>query len=175
MAMASALDVAQFFLASNPPNSITNLKLQKLCAYAQAVCVAYLGKELFSDSIEMWDLGPVVPNVYHAYKKYDSQCIPQAKLNLSAFTMQQRLVLAGINGKYCEPYDAWGLCEQSHREFPGLRGSNQVLTFKDLQEAFQNNDLVKQLRRADEEAQQLTKEDLKNSIPFQGVCNALAS
>lgn len=147
--MPTAMEVAAFFLASNPLNSISNLKLQKLCAYAQAVSIAYLGEKMFSENIEMWELGPVVREVYNAYKAYDDSPIPRPMLDLTPFTLQQRLVLAGVNNHYADVFDAWGLCQQSHREFPWKRGTNQILKDTDLKEAFAENPLVCQLRRGD--------------------------
>lgn len=148
--MANAHDVANYFLATNPPDSITNLKLQKLCSYAQAISIAYLKKQIFPENIEMWELGPVVREIYDLYKKFDDKPIPKAILNLDPFLMDSRLILAAVNSYYSEPFNAWGLCVQSHRDFPGLRGSNQVLSFEDMSNAFAKNPLVVQLRRADE-------------------------
>lgn len=48
---------------------ITNLKLQKILYFAQAYFVAKVGKTLFKEKIEAWEYGPVVPVVYHEYKK----------------------------------------------------------------------------------------------------------
>jgi hypothetical protein len=70
--------VARFFLSVTDPedNDVSNLKLQKLCYYAQGLCTAMRGAPLFADRIEAWDHGPVVPNLYHQYKQYGSQPIP---------------------------------------------------------------------------------------------------
>ena len=147
--MATAMDVANFFLASNPRNSISNLKLQKLCAYAQALAVTYLGRKIFPENIEMWELGPVVREVYNKYKGHDNNPIPQTKLDVRPFSEQERFVLMCVNEHYARLYDAWGLCVQSHRDFPGVRGSNQVLTEEMLEQAFRDNHVVAWLRRCD--------------------------
>ena len=145
----SALDVAHYFLATNAPNSISNHKLQKLCAYAQAVSVAYLEQPLFTEPIEMWDIGPIIPAVYHVYKKYDLKLIPKENINISLFSMQQRLVLAAINDSYCDLYDACSLCDKSYQDFHLIRGSNDVITISALKKAFDNNHVVQELRRSD--------------------------
>ena len=45
--------------------------------YSQAVYVVLHEKEpLFPEEIEAWDYGPVVPAVYHEYKKYGFDTIP---------------------------------------------------------------------------------------------------
>ena len=148
--MTSALDVARFFLASNPAGSITNLKLQNLCAYAQAVACSYLGEKIFQEDFEMWELGPVIPEIYKAYKAYYLDPIPTPRLDLSQFSMTERLVLAGVNTCLAEMFDAWDLCLKSHEDFPGVRGSNPRLTFEELQQAAHDSDIVRQLKQADE-------------------------
>jgi uncharacterized phage-associated protein len=62
--MNSALDVAWYFVQKgNGDPSITQLKLQKLCYYAQGFYLARFGSCLFSEDIEAWDYGPVVPRL----------------------------------------------------------------------------------------------------------------
>ena len=146
----SACDVASFFLAVNDAYTITNTKLQKLCAYAQGICLAYLGKPLFTESIEMWEIGPVIPEVYQKYEKYDVLCIPQEPLNLSPFSMQERLVLAGVNDIYCTEYDDWSLYEKSQYDFPEGFELNTVLPLEGLKKAFETNIIVQKLRRAND-------------------------
>lgn len=172
--MPTAMDVARYFLATNPPNSISNLKIQKLCSYAQAVAVAYLGEGLFNEKIEMWDLGPVIRELYRCYRDYESGPIPAVPLDLSPFTMEQRLVLAGVNSHYSETHDAWGLCVRSHRDFPGIRGTNQVLTGQELKEAFENNSLVRKLRRGDV-APLPAREECAGSLSAEEFFDGLAS
>jgi uncharacterized phage-associated protein len=53
------------------------LKLNKLVYLTFAVGYAYYNRELFEDKIEAWYLGPVIPNVYHNYKKYENSNIPK--------------------------------------------------------------------------------------------------
>ncbi|HUZ03805.1 MAG TPA: type II toxin-antitoxin system antitoxin SocA domain-containing protein, partial [Acidobacteriaceae bacterium] len=63
MKHTSASDIAKYFIASfqKKNKAISNLKLQKLLYYAQAWHLALYGSPLFSDSIEAWVHGPVVP------------------------------------------------------------------------------------------------------------------
>lgn len=48
---------------------ITNLKLQKMLYFADAVHLALFDKQLFADEIQAWDLGPVIPKVYFRFSK----------------------------------------------------------------------------------------------------------
>lgn len=76
-----AFDIAKYFLykaqiaTEEDQELISNLKLQKLVYYAQGLHVAVYGKPLFLEKIEAWTYGPVVPKLYHYYKKHDSKGI----------------------------------------------------------------------------------------------------
>lgn len=60
---------SQNFVGDNEEREgITNLKLQKVLYFVQAYYLAKLGKPLFSDKIEAWEYGPVVPVVYRKYR-----------------------------------------------------------------------------------------------------------
>ena len=66
-----ALDIANLYvqIANNIPNdSIDNLKVNKLCYYAQAWSLTKLGYPLFDDEIEAWRFGPLIQEVYYAFK-----------------------------------------------------------------------------------------------------------
>lgn len=52
---------------------LSNLKLQKLLYFAQAVSLTLKDKPLFNDKIEAWKFGPVVPSVYHALKNFQNK------------------------------------------------------------------------------------------------------
>ncbi|MFH1290385.1 MAG: type II toxin-antitoxin system antitoxin SocA domain-containing protein, partial [Nanoarchaeota archaeon] len=73
-----AFDIAEYFLfkASNDEEFISNLKLQKLVYYAQGLSLALHGKPLFSEEIEAWTYGPVVPSLHHYYKHHGPNGIP---------------------------------------------------------------------------------------------------
>ena len=71
MPPVSALSIAAYFVelaGENNENDLTNLKLQKLLYFAQCDHLKKHGEPLFSDTIEAWPYGPVVPAVYDAYK-----------------------------------------------------------------------------------------------------------
>ena len=74
--------VADYFLLQvdfPADDSISHLKLQKLCYYAQAWHLALHGKPLFGERIEAWAHGPVVPELYKRFKANGWQTIdPQS-------------------------------------------------------------------------------------------------
>ena len=78
----NALSVAKWFVtrANNEfvdeggvAEGLTNLKLQKLLYFAQAISLSLNNKPLFEDKIEAWKFGPVVPAVYQALKQFGNQ------------------------------------------------------------------------------------------------------
>jgi len=78
--MLNVLDVARYIIkySNEMGYGISNLRLQKLLYFVQAYYLAFTesGERCFSDSIEAWDFGPVVPKVYHEFKCYGSGSIP---------------------------------------------------------------------------------------------------
>jgi uncharacterized phage-associated protein len=72
-----AQTVAKWFIAwaEAEGEELSNLKLQKLLYYAQGHFLAERQRLLFSDQIQAWSHGPVVPDVYHEYKACGSSTI----------------------------------------------------------------------------------------------------
>ena len=85
----NCFDVARYFLAQvddDAGDSISNLKLQKLVYYAQGYHLAFFGTLLFPEKIEAWAHGPVIPDLYHALKKFGSGPVSlDGELNLEKF------------------------------------------------------------------------------------------
>jgi len=82
--MASALDVARqlVFLAAaeTEPDFLTPLRLQKLLYYCQGWHLAETGRPLFSERIEAWATGPVVPDAFVAFKRFAWLPIPNEEV-----------------------------------------------------------------------------------------------
>ncbi|MFR3484718.1 MAG: Panacea domain-containing protein [Clostridia bacterium] len=116
------IDVANFFidLAINiDDDSVTNLKIQKLLYFSQGYALAKLGKPLFSDNIEAWEMGPVVPAVYSALKQNGRNPIPHTvgEFSEEVFSNDELDLLLGINEKYGQ-YTASKLVDMSHDTDP---------------------------------------------------------
>jgi uncharacterized phage-associated protein len=130
--MASALDVAKYFLRFSDEESgdlISNLKLQKLIYYAQGFHLALFDRPLFDEPVEAWQHGPVVPDVYHAYKEHGGQGIPPPiESDFSCFTNEQKEVLDEVYAVYGQ-FSAWKLRNMTHEESPWRdTPSNMVIT-----------------------------------------------
>lgn len=75
--MLSTTPIVNEFLDLASEEKITNLKLVKLCYIAQGLSLALLDKPLFSEPVEAWQYGPVVPSVYHEFKHFRDQPITE--------------------------------------------------------------------------------------------------
>lgn len=117
----SAKEVAKFFLTLAEPDegdAVTNLKLQKLCYYAQGFSLATLDRPMFGEAIEAWEHGPVVPDVYHEYKRFGSERIPEPKdVDLNVFSPEERELLVEVWNVYGQ-FSAWKLRNMTHDEPP---------------------------------------------------------
>lgn len=79
--MYNALDIARYIINySNKNNySISNLKLQKLLYFTQGFFLSIKDEACFSNKIEAWDFGPVIPEAYHTFKEFGANNIPEIK------------------------------------------------------------------------------------------------
>lgn len=80
--MYNVLDVARYVInyENQKGNKISNLKLQKLLYFIQALFLITEPYEpCFKEDIEAWDFGPVIPEVYHEFKSYGNRNIPPVK------------------------------------------------------------------------------------------------
>lgn len=119
--MATAKDVAAYLLMMQDEDAgerITNLKLQKLCYYAQGFHLALFGRPLFEERIEAWEHGPVVPTLYHSYKIHGWAGIPIPEhLDTGALSPEERGLLDEVAEVYGQ-YSAWKLRDMTHAEPP---------------------------------------------------------
>jgi uncharacterized phage-associated protein len=114
-------DVARYFLALQDPEAgedISNLKLQKLCYYAQGFSLALLGQPLFPDRIKAWEHGPVIPALWHEYKQSDGRSIPRVTdLDVDLYDQPVRDLLDEVYEVYGQ-FSAWKLRQMTHAEPP---------------------------------------------------------
>ena len=122
--MNKALDVAKYILwycNEHAINNCTNKKLQKLLYYIQAWSLVLRGEGIFSNQIEAWLHGPVVVNVYHAYKDYGFSPIPfnASLFKTDLFTADEKSLMNAVLEKYSK-FDADFLEMRTHIERPWL-------------------------------------------------------
>ncbi len=127
--MLSVYNVANYFLSCVDPDDddcISNLKLQKLCYYAQGFYLAMYGKRLFDNDIRAWQHGPVVAELYHKYKNEHASClIADADFDINSIPENIRSFLDDVYQTYGQ-FSAWRLREMTHQETPWQNSYNKT-------------------------------------------------
>jgi uncharacterized phage-associated protein len=117
--------IADFFLdrAAQDEDTLTNLKVQKLCYYAAGLIAAVRGKggaPLFREQIEAWQHGPVVPEQYKRFSNHGSAPIPAPDaFDTSQFADPDLAILNDVYAYYGQ-YSAWKLRSMTHEESPWI-------------------------------------------------------
>lgn len=150
--MLSARDVARYFLSKVDEDSgdgISNLKLQKLVYYAQGYHLAMYGRPLFAERIEAWEHGPVVPELYRAYREHGSAPIPVPdgfELPREAFASAEehdrtKALLDEVYDVFGQ-YSAWKLRNMTHEEQPWKaayrENANREITHEALRDYYRD-------------------------------------
>lgn len=119
--MYSAIDVAKYIIwyCKQKGYSISNLKLQKILYFVQAAFLVDCGRPCFTEQIEAWDFGPVVPEVYHYFKIFGSADIPEfAGINSEAAIIRSDREVINEMVDQCGKYSASLLVEITHNQNP---------------------------------------------------------
>lgn len=107
-----AINLAKYIIQrcniTNTP--ITNLKLQKILYYVQKYSLKTSGTSAFSDDIEAWQFGPVVPNVYYEFCGYGSMPIIGNFKHIDDFSEFNFI----IDEK--KDLNPWDMVEETHKE-----------------------------------------------------------
>ena len=74
-----SLLIAGFFIgkAKQKRELLTPMKLIKLVYFAHGWYLALLHEPLIDEPIEAWQYGPVIPTIYHVYKKFGNEAISE--------------------------------------------------------------------------------------------------
>jgi len=78
--------VANYLLdkADNEGESLTSLKLLKILYICHGWCLATLGHDILDgEKVEAWQHGPVIPSVYHEFKRYGPNPITEKAAELT--------------------------------------------------------------------------------------------
>ena len=73
----SPKSIANYFLdlAKASGQSISPMKLQKLVYYAHGWYAGHTGQPLINEAVEAWQYGPVIPSLYHEFKRFGAGSI----------------------------------------------------------------------------------------------------
>lgn len=121
--MHTARQIADWILAWAEHNDapVSNLKMQKLLYYAQGHHLGDYGGPLFSDELQAWAHGPVVPSVYRAFKTSGNEPIDPDETLREDFDWDDYRDVEDHLMKVWNTYgafEAWSLRERTHREAP---------------------------------------------------------
>ena len=140
--MLTCSDIAKYFLANvneDYGDNISNLKLQKLVYYAQGFHLALYDKLLFSEPIEAWTHGPVVPALYRKYKDFGAGAIPIPQdMDFSIYDERTKELLDDIFNVFGQ-FSAWKLRNMTHTEPPWKDASNcsdNLISHESMKEYF---------------------------------------
>ena len=129
---------SQAFVGDNKEREgITNLKLQKVLYFAQAYYLSKIGKPLFSDNIEAWEYGPVIPDVYHKFKSKGSNPII-CEEDKSSLTDEDKETLKKVWGTF-GGYSASKLVDITHAHTPwkeANQSASKIISHKAIKEYY---------------------------------------
>lgn len=125
--------------------SLTPMKLQKLCYYVQAIYMAtHDGEPLFEEDFEAWTYGPVIRALYDKYKDYGWRSI-QEEFEFPELEPEKVALIKQIVEAYGR-YDGAALATMTHREDPWLdarkglpetEGSNALISKESMKSFFE--------------------------------------
>lgn len=143
------LDIASIFvqLANSLPNHhIDNLKLNKLCYYAQGWHLARLHEPLFREEIQAWEYGPLIPEVYYTYRVCGGDPIkePATEFDEDNLTREDASLITDVYIRYGK-YTSAALIDLTHQ--PGSPWKqvyeprkNKIIGVDLIRDYFLNND-----------------------------------
>lgn len=112
--MYAAIDLSKYIISKciDDGHPISNLQLQKILYYIQK---DFLSRDdiAFSDDIEAWQFGPVVPNVYYYYCGYGAMPISFAHERFDIESKDEPTVDIIVESKRI--LDPWVLVEETHK------------------------------------------------------------
>ena len=80
--MQRTLAIANYFIQKSD-YTVTPLQLIKIVYISYGYVFAILDKKLFSEKIEAWQFGPVVPSIYHTFKHYKKESITELSTEIT--------------------------------------------------------------------------------------------
>lgn len=156
--MYDVCDVSRYIInySNEKDYFISNLKLQKLLYFVQAVYVNELNRKCFDEAIEAWNFGPVAPKAYREFKMYGCNSIPKiasyfkfdednvwnthkVKFNKDIIAQDDQVMINRIVDIFAE-YSSTDLVYITQNQLPWenayLLGKNTEITLNSLKEYF---------------------------------------
>ena len=124
MAMVKVMDVAAYILKKLGP--LSAMKLHKLLYYSQAWSLVWDEQPLFSERIEAWAYGPVIPELYKHHKgQFELSGWPDG--NPENLNETQLETIDAVLEFYGDKPSFW-LSELTHKEQPWRDARNGLAT-----------------------------------------------
>jgi uncharacterized phage-associated protein len=145
MAKYSALAIGKWFVAyaeTEEDADTSNMRVQKLLYYAQGHYLAKNGVPLFDEAIQAWSHGPVVPEVYHEFKKFRSNPVELDRSDSFTFSdidEETTQFLLEVWTAYAQ-FSTWALRNMTHSEPPWKNtfngGHNVPISIEEISKYF---------------------------------------
>lgn len=117
----SALEVARYIIyhEAQQGRTVSNLRLQKLLYFVQAKFIAdgQNASPCFYEPMEAWGFGPVVREVYYAYRYYGGAMIPPERNFSTMIALSDRSMIDEILDD-CAQYSTSALVDITHSQTP---------------------------------------------------------
>jgi uncharacterized phage-associated protein len=81
-------------LAKRDGRTLSPMQLIKLVYFAHGWYLAVTGKPLLDEHVEAWKFGPVIPSVYHEFKKYGNGPIQEQAKTTTVLHDNGRMILS---------------------------------------------------------------------------------
>lgn len=113
--MYNAIDLAKYIVSKCIEDShpISNLQLQKILYYIQKDFLQR-DKIAFSDVIEAWQFGPVVPNVYYYYCGYGAMPILISNVGFQIDLLDEQYIDEIVEIK--RELNPWDMVAETHKQ-----------------------------------------------------------
>ena len=113
--MATIFDTAKYILEQK--GTMSTMKLQKLCYYAQAWALVWDDAPLFDEDFEAWANGPVCPTLFHVSQGQFSVSAGEMRGKSENLNDEQKDTVNIVLSYYGEK-DAQWLSQLTHMEEP---------------------------------------------------------
>lgn len=121
--MANVFDTAKFILESQ--GSMSTMKLQKLCYYAQAWSLVWDDTPLFDEDFQAWANGPVCPELFHKTQKKFKVNVSDETGGVGDLNENQKDTICKVLEHYGNK-DAQWLSQLTHMEEPWRKAREGV-------------------------------------------------
>lgn len=121
--MANVFDTAKYILEQK--GSMSTMKLQKLCYYAQAWSLVWDDVPLFNENFQAWANGPVCPELFFKTQGQFAVTADDETGGTGTLTENQKDTINQVLDYYC-PHDAQWLSRLTHMEDPWIEARKSI-------------------------------------------------